>query len=119
MPLRGERLLLLQKRCFLVSVFLLLFKQRFKLAAQLRAFFRQLSHVTLQRVAASLVDAGYQRLVFRDRRMMFRTAQWTRRARLQAGALGFQPGDTRFQFADGFYIAELLIFFLPRLTTLL
>lgn len=42
--------------------------------------------------------------------MMFGTAQFGGQGAPGCRRALGQPGDTRFQFADGFYIAELLIF---------
>ena len=111
-------MLLLQKRCFLGGLFLLLLDQSVKLAARQRSGLRQLLNFALQRIAPRLVYAGNQRLIFGDGRMLRGTAKRAGGAGLQASTFGLKTGNTGFHFAEGFHIAELLMLFFIGLTAL-
>lgn len=111
-------MLLLQKRCFLGGLFLLLLKQGVQLAAHQGAGLRQLFDFALKRIAPRLIYAGNQRLILGDGRMLRGTAERTGGTGLQAGSLGLQAGNARFHFAQGFDIAKLLILLFIGLTAL-
>nr|VUD32567.1 Uncharacterised protein [Raoultella sp. NCTC 9187] len=111
-------MLLLEQRVSLLFLFKLLFQQRIQLAAQLGAFFCQLFNLALEGLAAGLIHAGRQRPIFGDGRVFAGAAERARRAGLQARALLFQADNPRFQLANGFHIAELLIFLFISLAPL-
>ena len=111
-------MLLLQKRCFLSRLFLLVLNQGVQLAAHQGASLRQLFNFALQRIAPRLINAGNQRLIFGDGRMLRGTAERTRGTGLQASTLGLKTGNARFHFAQGFHIAQLLILLFISLTAL-
>ena len=111
-------MLLLQKRCCLGDLFLLLLKQGVQLTAYQGASLRQLFDFALKRIAPRLIHAGNQRLILGDGRMLRGTAERTGGTRLQTGALSLKIGNTRFHFTQGFDIAELLILLFIGLTAL-
>lgn len=97
---------------------LLVLNQGVQLAAHQGASLRQLFNFALQRIAPRLINAGNQRLIFGDGRMLRGTAERTRGTGLQASTLGLKTGNARFHFAQGFHIAQLLILLFISLTAL-